>query len=215
MGTTYLETVNGSYYEIMGRFNGIIISENLAKELNLSSIQEERYIFEFKNTELREKYIKELEQDIENNEYSYFLNTAQMREEKLEYLNSLAKVIYTLLGFIIALMILSIINIKDIVLNNRKKEFGTLFSLGMDKKMLRKSLIYEGVFQGVIALIIGNITSVWILLYLQDTVKKFTFSYEILLIGSLGIMVICMLNILNSVRRLSPKNAIDLMRNIE
>ncbi|WP_297631615.1 FtsX-like permease family protein [uncultured Clostridium sp.] len=215
MGTVYLETILGSDVDLGGRFNGIIISEKLAEELDLMRKQEDNYIFEFKSVELREKYMAEIKEDVDKSEEMHYYDSFQDRKEKLDYLNSLAQLIYTILGCIVILMILSIVNIKDIVLNNRKKEFGTMFALGMDKKMLKKSLIYEGLIQGILALIIGNTISISILIFMQEAIKKFTFSYGILLIGSLGIMVICMLNILNSVRRLSPKNAIDLMRNIE
>ncbi|MGL5647613.1 MAG: ABC transporter permease [Clostridium sp.] len=215
MGTVYLETINGSYDQNMGRQNGIIISEEMAKELKIKSTFDARYSLEFKTKKLREEHIKSLEKDIEQHEEILYFNTIEMRQEQIAYLNSIAKIIFVILGILMGLMILSIVNIRDITMNDRRKEFGTLFSFGMDRKMLKKTLIYEGIIQMIFSLVIGNVASIMILKYLKESIMKFTFSYWILVIGSIGIVVICILNILNSVRKLTPKNTIDLMRKVD
>ncbi|MGV3025273.1 ABC transporter permease [Clostridium thermobutyricum] len=217
MGTVYLETVFGELEKSDGNFIGIIISESTAK--NLKSKFDEQYIFEFKNESLRAEYMPKIEKDLKElfkDDYENIIyDTAKAVERETVRIHSIALIIYLILMMIVAMAIISLINIRDIILNNRKKEFGIMFAVGMDKVMLRKSLIYEGLIQCLIALIIGNGITLVIFEVIQNFEKKFSFSYGVMILGTLIIIIVSILNTLNSIRRLNLDNPIEMIRSID
>ncbi|WP_436513355.1 ABC transporter permease [Clostridium thermobutyricum] len=217
MGTVYLETVFGELEKSDGNFIGIIISESTAK--NLKSKFDEQYIFEFKNESLRAEYMPKIEKDLKElfkDDYENIIyDTAKAVERETVRIHSIALIIYLILMMIVAMAIISLINIRDIILNNRKKEFGIMFAVGMDKVMLRKSLIYEGLIQCLIALIIGNGITLVIFEVIQNFEKKFSFSYGVMILGTLIIIIVSILNTLNSIRRLNLDKPIEMIRSID
>ena len=217
MGTVYLETVFGELEKSDGNFIGIIISESTAK--NLKSKFDEQYIFEFKNESLRAEYMHKIEKDLKElfkDDYENIIyDTAKAVERETVRIHSIALIIYLILMMIVAMAIISLINIRDIILNNRKKEFGIMFAVGMDKVMLRKSLIYEGLIQCLIALIIGNGITLVIFEVIQNFEKKFSFSYGVMILGTLIIIIVSILNTLNSIRRLNLDKPIEMIRSID
>lgn len=217
MGTVYLETVFGELEKSDGNFIGIIISESTAK--NLKSKFDEQYIFEFKNESLRAEYMPKIEKDFKElfkDDYENIIyDTAKAVERETVRIHSIALIIYLILMMIVAMAIISLINIRDIILNNRKKEFGIMFAVGMDKVMLRKSLIYEGLIQCLIALIIGNGITLVIFEVIQNFEKKFSFSYGVMILGTLIIIIVSILNTLNSIRRLNLDKPIEMIRSID
>ncbi|WP_317311978.1 FtsX-like permease family protein [Clostridium thermobutyricum] len=218
MGTIYLETFFGSRENWEGNYIGIIISDSLSQ--NLKSKQGKKYAFEFKNKKLRDEYMPKLEKDLEEvikeDDYkSTVFNSVEYLEEETAKMRSIALVIYTILILIIAMSIVSLINIRDIILNNRKKEFGIMFAVGMDKVMLRKSLVYEGLIQCLIALIIGNGITLGIFEVIQNFEKKFSFSYGVMILGTLIIIIVSILNTLNSIRRLGLDKPVEMIRSID
>lgn len=217
MGTVYLETVFGELEKSDGNFIGIIISESTAK--NLKSKFDEQYIFEFKNESLRAEYMPKIEKDLKElfkDDYENIIyDTAKAVERETVRIHSIALIIYLILMMIVAMAIISLINIRDIILNNRKKEFGIMFAVGMDKVMLRKSLVYEGLIQCLIALIIGNGITLGIFEVIQNFEKKFSFSYGVMILGTLIIIIVSILNTLNSIRRLGLDNPVEMIRSID
>ena len=217
MGTVYLETALGELEKSDGNFIGIIISESTAK--NLKSKFDEQYIFEFKNESLRAEYMPKIEKDLKElfkDDYENIIyDTAKAVERETARIHSIALIIYLILMMIVAMAIISLINIRDIILNNRKKEFGIMFAVGMDKVMLRKSLIYEGLIQCLIALIIGNGITLGIFEVIQNFEKKFSFSYGVMILGTLIIIIVSILNTLNSIRRLGLDNPVEMIRSID
>lgn len=217
MGTVYLETVFGELEKSDGNFIGIIISESTAK--NLKSKFDEQYIFEFKNESLRDEYMPKIEKDLKElfkDDYENIIyDTAKAVERETARIHSIALIIYLILMMIVAMAIISLINIRDIILNNRKKEFGIMFAVGMDKVMLRKSLVYEGLIQCLIALIIGNGITLGIFEVIQNFEKKFSFSYGVMILGTLIIIIVSILNTLNSIRRLGLDNPVEMIRSID
>lgn len=223
IGTTYFENILGPRREYQWGFIGLIISEDTAKKL---VFEEEEYFgdetmhFEFKSAELREKYISLLEGrlkgDIKENFFIHTVeNTYERRVNEEAFLNTFATVMYSILGYVVAMMMICLINIRDIILNARKREFGIMFAVGMDKKMLRKCLIYEGIIQGGIALILGNAISITILQMIKMSELKFVYPKWILIVGSLVIVGVSAINTVNSIRRLSSDKAVEMIRNIE
>lgn len=68
--------------------------------------------------------------------------------------------------FICIVTVISALNIFNTISTNlliRKKDFSTLKAIGMEEKQLRKSVILEGTFYGIIASIIGGVASVILL----------------------------------------------------
>lgn len=217
MGTVYLETALGELEKSDGNFIGIIISESTAK--NLKSKFDEQYIFEFKNESLRDEYMPKIEKDLKElfkDDYENIIyDTAKAVERETARIHSIALIIYLILMMIVAMAIISLINIRDIILNNRKKEFGIMFAVGMDKVMLRKSLVYEGLIQCLIALIIGNGITLGIFEVIQNFEKKFSFSYGVMILGTLIIIIVSILNTLNSIRRLGLDKPVEMIRSID
>lgn len=221
IGTIYNEVLLGPNHLFDEECLGLIISESTAKKINLEDIDNwnNRYHFEFNNDKDREenleKMIKEFEESREEKSEGYIENTFKEIEKVKEEVDAVASLIYTILFFIMTITILSLINVRDINLNNRKKEFGIMFTLGMDKKMLRKNLMYEGFIQGVLAVGIGNILSLIIFNIIKNGEKKFEFSIGIMIIGSMIIAIIIVLNTLNAIKRLKTENPVEMIKNID
>lgn len=108
-------------------------------------------------------------QENESNKYFYFRNNTLISMETGEYVDETAKMIYTVAGIIIIIIILTstycIRNSFDISITEKIKQYGILSSVGATKKQIRKIVFYEAFVLGIIAIPIGVITGLLFIYY--------------------------------------------------
>ncbi len=108
-------------------------------------------------------------QENKSNKYFYFCNNTLISMETGEYVDETAKMIYTVAGIIIIIIILTstycIRNSFDISITEKIKQYGILSSVGATKKQIRKIVFYEAFVLGIIAIPIGVITGLLFIYY--------------------------------------------------
>lgn len=146
--------------------------------------------FVFKDIQLmmsKETYSKNFREFAPNNLFFNFNGDKEARAEAIKYFDNLTskgyeyqdvgammnqinqiygQVQFFVYCFICIVTIISALNIFNTISTNlliRKKDFSTLKAIGMKEKQLRKSVILEGTFYGIIASIIGGVASVILL----------------------------------------------------
>ena len=126
-------------------------------------------------------------------------------------------------GFIVMISLIGIVNVINTISLNillKKKEFGTLGTIGMDRKQLYKMVILEGVLHGIIASIIGGIIAVSLTLLAVRIVSfGFTFGYKLywqpFFIGFVVNIVVTIIASLIPLNKLKKMSLVETVRNIE
>ena len=126
-------------------------------------------------------------------------------------------------GFIVMISLIGIVNVINTISLNillKKKEFGTLGTIGMDRKQLYKMVILEGVLHGIIASIIGGIIAVSLTLLAVRIVSfGFTFGYKLywqpFFIGFVVNIVVTIIASLIPLNKLKKMSLLETVRNIE
>lgn len=83
-------------------------------------------------------------------------------------------------GFIVIVTMIGVVNVFNTITLNillKKKEYGTLETIGMDKGQLNKMVILEGMLHGVISSIVGGILAV-ILSNIASRIINYGFSFS-------------------------------------
>ena len=125
-----------------------------------------------------------------------------------------------LYSFLILICVLCIINVINIVVSNiksRRSEFAELQAIGMSKKQINKMLKLEGVFYGIISLIIGSVISITILyiLYtkmLDTELYAFTVSIPILILTIVAVFGIIFVSIRYAKKQMNSENISDIIK---
>lgn len=126
-------------------------------------------------------------------------------------------------GFIVMISLIGIVNVINTISLNillKKKEFGTLGTIGMDKKQLYKMVILEGLLHGIIACIIGGIIAVGLSMVAVRIISYgFTFGYKLywqpFAIGFLINIVVTIIASLIPLNKLKKMSLVETVRNIE
>lgn len=126
-------------------------------------------------------------------------------------------------GFIIMITLIGIVNVINTISLNillKKKEFGTLGTIGMDKKQLYRMVILEGLLHGIIACIIGGVIAVGLSMIAVRIISSgFTFGYSLywqpFAIGFLINIVITIIASLIPLNKLKKMSLVETVRNIE
>ena len=126
-------------------------------------------------------------------------------------------------GFIVMISLIGIVNVINTISLNillKKKEFGTLGTIGMDKKQLYKMVILEGLLHGIIACIIGGIIAVGLSMVAVRIISYgFTFGYKLywqpFAIGFLINIVVTIIASIIPLNKLKKMSLVETVRNIE
>lgn len=173
----------------------VYMSESGAKKLGTKIIIEEIKINTIKN----DQAIKQ-----ELNEIFKFKNV--IIKSQIDTINTLKPIVNSLMFgsicFSLILVLLGILNFVNVLVTNitsRQKELSTLEAIGMDKRQLKKLLIYEGLIYIVITLFatftIGIYISKVIVGLIHQTMYYFVYSLPlyIVILLSLIIIIICLI----------------------
>ena len=191
----------------------IIVNEDNFSKFNKNSWMNIEAGFKYPDLN-DEKQIEEISsqmQDIADEYGVSFFDTLGENRRSNEMWTVINVFIY---GFIVIVTMIGVVNVFNTITLNillKKKEYGTLETIGMDKGQLNKMVILEGMLHGVISSIVGGILSVMVTYIAIKIISQgFTFSNDMYLspfiIGfaiNLAIVLIASLIPLNKLKKMS------------
>lgn len=138
--------------------------------------------------------------DIVNRNGGYYLQEKETLDSYKNNMDALAVLIYTMLFLVVFIGAINIINTRYTNIILRKKEFGTLLAIGIQKGDLRKIIILEGIVQWFISGTIGVALSL-----ISFKVIGMIFSYSVgrsyyisNLLIVIGVFILLVINLLSS-----------------
>lgn len=209
----------------LGDYNyelGIIINKDLYYSQDYSyNIYGDLYL-RFNDGEDKTKIEDALDkvQEIANKYNAYFYNEYKENKALEEMWLVINVFIY---GFIVMITLIGIVNVMNTISLNillKKKEFGSLGTIGMSKTQISKMIILEGALHGIISSVVGSVVAVGLLfLFIKIIGGGFSISNNIdiepLVIGIIGIMTITIASALLPLRKLNKISLVDSIRNEE
>ena len=200
----------------------IIMSKDFLEKINTSEYI--RYELKFKYTNINdEKLTESASNEIQSIEEDYKLTLNDLNADNKMQQQMWIVINVFVYGFIVIISLIGIVNVVNTISLNillKKKEFGTLGTIGMSERQLSKMVILEGMLHGIISSIIGGIISLGLVLiavkiinfgltvsnkiYWQPFVIGFTINLLVVLIASLI-----------PLNKLKKMSLVETIRNIE
>ena len=200
----------------------IIMSKDFLEKINTSEYI--RYELKFKYTNINDEKLTESASNelhsIEE-EYKLTLNDFNAANKSEQQMWTVINVF--VYGFIIMISLIGIVNVVNTISLNillKKKEFGTLGTIGMSESQLSKMVILEGILHGIIASVIGGIISLGLVLIAIKIISfGLTVSNKIywqpFAIGFTVILVVVLIASLIPLNKLKKMNLVETIRNVE
>ncbi len=170
-----------------------------------------------------EKAVKKTAENVqriaEKNEFGF--NDINLANESEEEMWSVANVF--IYGFIVMITLIGVVNVVNTISLNillKKKEFGTLGTIGMSQVQLTKMVLLEGMLHGIFSSIVASIFSIpLVLLIVKNISYGFTISNKIywqpFLIGFAINLIVVLIASLIPLNRLKKMSLVETVRNIE
>lgn len=126
-------------------------------------------------------------------------------------------------GFIVMVTLIGVVNVVNTISLNillKKKEFGTLGTIGMSNNQLSKMILLEGILQGIFSSIVAGILSIpLVLLVVKMMSYGFTMSNKIywqpFVIGFTINLLVVLIASLIPLNKLKKMSLVETIRNIE
>lgn len=200
----------------------IIMSKDFLEKINTSEYI--RYELKFKYTNINdEKLTESASNEIQSIEEDYKLTLNDLNAD-----NKMQQQMWTVInvfvyGFIAIISLIGIVNVVNTISLNillKKKEFGTLGTIGMSERQLSKMVILEGMLHGIIASIIGGIISLGLVLIAVKIINfGLTVSNKIywqpFVIGFTINLLVVFIASLIPLNKLKKMSLVETIRNIE
>lgn len=200
----------------------IIMSKEFLEKINTSEYI--RYELKFKYTNINdEKLTESASNELHRIEEDYKLTLNDLNAD-----NKMQQQMWTVInvfvyGFIVIISLIGIVNVVNTISLNillKKKEFGTLGTIGMSERQLSKMVILEGILHGIIASIIGGIISLGLVLIAVKIINfGFTVSTKIywqpFVIGFAINLLVVLIASLIPLNKLKKMSLVETIRNIE
>ena len=174
---------------------------------------------DIKNKKVVNKIREEVEDIAQKNEIT-FDDVNKDNENYEEMWNVINVFIY---GFIVMVTLIGVVNVINTISLNillKKKEFGTLGTIGMSENQLTKMVILEGILHGIFSSIVAGILSIPLVLLVVKVISYgFTISNKIywrpFVIGfAINLIVVFIASII-PLNKLKKMNLVETIRNIE
>ncbi len=195
----------------------------ISSEKGLKTILEDEEIYPYnvqlkiKNPNDEEMAKEKIEDVISSNPSLGLINEIdQNRKQKASTL----MVEILIYGFVIVVALISCVNIINTLTTNillRKREFASLKSIGLSQKGLRKMIVLEGLFYGIVGSIYGSIigTGLSYLMYggfmgLREF--KWPVPWNAILIATVASLLIGYIAVLSPLSRIKRENLIEAIR---
>lgn len=200
----------------------IIMSKDFLEKINTSEYI--RYELKFKYTNINdEKLTESASNEIQSIEEDYKLTLNDLNAD-----NKMQQQMWTVInvfvyGFIVIISLIGIVNVVNTISLNillKKKEFGTLGTIGMSERQLSKMVILEGMLHGIISSIIGGIISLGLVLIAVKIINfGLTVSNKIywqpFVIGFTINLLVVFIASLIPLNKLKKMNLVETIRNVE
>lgn len=165
------------------------------------------------NVVINEKLSK-ISENIDRSTYlSYFKEIQTIKDAR----KNITLLMYSFIGFIALISILNIVNTMNTNIIMRIKEFGTLRAIGFNKNHIKRIVLFEGMFYGIISAVLGIIFSSIARMILYNTVEGMKKGAPLIpMIAAFFVSII--MSILASMiplRKISSMNIIEAVRDIE
>lgn len=169
------------------------------------------------------KYVKKTSKNVqsiaEKNEFTFTdINLDNKSEEEMW---SVVNVF--VYGFIVMVTLIGIVNVVNTISLNillKKKEFGTLGTIGMSNNQLSKMILLEGILHGIFSSIVAGILSIpLVLLIVKMMSYGFTMSNKIywqpFIIGFIINLLVVLIASLIPLNKLKKMSLVETIRNVE
>ena len=192
--------------------------KKVTRELYLNKWIKFRYS-DMSNEELTEEASKAVHEIAD--EYGETVNDLNEDNKKEQQMWTVINVF--VYGFIIMVSLIGIVNVINTISLNillKKKEFGTLGTIGMTRMQLTKMVLLEGILHGVFSSIIGGGLSVGLVLY---AIKIIDFGFSVsskiywqpFVIGFTINLLVVLIASLIPLNKLKKMSLVETIRNIE
>ena len=201
---------------------GIIMSKDFLREISKNEHIE--YSLKFKYTNINNEKLTEFaSKELQKIAEDYNLYITDLSAENKAQQQRWTVINVFVYGFIVMISLIAIVNVINTISLNillKKKEFGTLGTIGMSKEQLSKMVILEGMLHGIIASIIGGILSLVLVLIASKIINfGLEFSNEIywqpFVIGFTVILIVVLIASLIPLRKIKKISLVETIRNIE
>ncbi|MFD3158721.1 ABC transporter permease (plasmid) [Haloimpatiens sp. FM7330] len=144
---------------------------------------------------------------------SYFNEIESIEKSR----RNISLLMYSFIGFIALISIVNIINSMNTNILARTSEFGTLRAIGLNKGHIKKLVVFESTFYGIMSSIFGIIVSIIVCIVLYNVVEGMKSGIPIIpIIGALIMSVlISVLASLFPLRKVASMNIIDSIREVD
>ncbi|MDU7454646.1 ABC transporter permease [Clostridium saudiense] len=205
---------NHNFTIIMGYDN----YEKVTKDLYLNKLIKFKYS-DINNEKLTDEASKEV-REIADKYFTSFSDLNEDNKMQQQMWNVINVFVY---GFIVMVTLIGVVNVINTISLNillKKKEFGTLGTIGMSRMQLTKMVLLEGILHGIFSSIIGGILSTGLVLIALKIVDfGFTVSNKIywqpFVIGFAINLVVVIIASLIPLRKLRKMSLVETIRNIE
>ncbi|AYF54329.1 FtsX-like permease family protein [Clostridium botulinum] len=222
---------SNSFYElkIVGILNNAPISSDTPHDgiSIITSIKTYEKII--KNLDIFELYFKLKPNADRNALKAYFINKPEIdfghysdfkhaKEEDQKIYFQISIFVY---GFISIISLIGAINIINTITTNlliRRREFAVLKSIGMSQNQLKKMVLLEGAFHGIVASLFGSILGSicsWILYNINSPLMvdvHWSLPLKAILISTIGTIIISLISSLFPLRKISKDSIIENIR---
>jgi putative ABC transport system permease protein len=203
-----------------GVFPTLIISNNLMEQLTGGALRSTLYI------EVADGYDAEFLAALKNmtdGDYDISRKSIIEAQEEVRGMKMLAYVLGGGIAFVLGLIgVLNFVNVMSVGIMVRKREFAAFESIGMTRKQMRATLIYEGMgYAGItlaLALTLGNALAFVAINYLQQMAPEYMeFSYPVIPIAAavLAILAVCVITPEKAYRSISRDSLVQRIREAE
>lgn len=196
----------------------IITTKELASKLiendNIKPINLNITIKDLKNEEIAKTQIEEA---IESNTSLMLINRIDNNRQEKSFMLMIKILIY---GFVVVISLIGSVNIINTLTTNiilRKREFSVLKSIGLTQKGLKKMIVLEGIYYGIIGTIYGSIIGCGLSFLMfkgLGDVREFGFRipFRAIVIAGTFSIGIGYLSVLAPLRRIKKGNLIEAVR---
>ncbi|MBS6184572.1 MAG: FtsX-like permease family protein, partial [Clostridium celatum] len=165
------------------------------------------------------KVAKNIQRIAEKNEFTFSDINLEYKSEE-EMWNVVNVFVY---GFIVMITLIGVVNVVNTISLNillKKKEFGTLGTIGMSNNQLSKMILLEGILHGIFSSIVAGILSIPLVLLIVKIISYgFTMSNKIywqpFVIGFTINLLVVFIASLIPLNKLKKMSLVETIRNIE
>ncbi|AGK98710.1 ABC transporter permease [Clostridium pasteurianum] len=196
----------------------LITTEQVAKNLmGVSDVKPNSLNITIKDIKNENTVKTEIETAVKSNPS---LNVIDMIDNNRNMKSGTLMVQILIYGFVVVVSLIGSVNIVNTLTTNiilRKREFAALKSIGLTQKGLRKMIVLEGIFYGIVGTIYGSITGTalsYLLFKSLRTAREFTWNipWNAMGIAAICSIVIGYISVLSPLKRINKENLIEVIR---